>query len=309
MKWFRHSARGFLATLVSISLIAVTTPIPRTANAQIADVPADVFLNQIQADFKRINRLVEKGTRVVDSNRFDTFTIEWRDGIKHVSTGGFCSAGLDELCAPVPIAAGSPSTLVWDIRGKNGEIMNQIWLGIFADAVYVVEEEQLVDVVNVGEITRQQPDSAVYMVIGITNTGGSTKWVMWGLQSYDDTDASTPILDWDWLYLKTGNGKIQDNKLLVVADATAIEYGLIAALITVVIIEGLTALGTSLGKKFDSVAKKMDATTPSPDDTDGDGVIDTEDNCPNVPNSDQLDKDADGIGDACDPTSDLVPNP
>ncbi|MEO8574233.1 MAG: PxKF domain-containing protein [Pyrinomonadaceae bacterium] len=35
-------------------------------------------------------------------------------------------------------------------------------------------------------------------------------------------------------------------------------------------------------------------------DTDGDGVVDTADNCPATPNPDQADTDGDGIGDACD---------
>jgi hypothetical protein len=35
-------------------------------------------------------------------------------------------------------------------------------------------------------------------------------------------------------------------------------------------------------------------------DTDGDGVADSSDNCPNTANADQLDSDGDGIGDACD---------
>ena len=44
--------------------------------------------------------------------------------------------------------------------------------------------------------------------------------------------------------------------------ATAIEYGLIAALVAVVIITGLTALGTSLNTKFDPVASTVQAAEP-----------------------------------------------
>lgn len=39
-------------------------------------------------------------------------------------------------------------------------------------------------------------------------------------------------------------------------------------------------------------------------DTDGDGIDDSTDNCPNIANSNQLDNDNDGIGNACDPTPD-----
>ena len=39
-------------------------------------------------------------------------------------------------------------------------------------------------------------------------------------------------------------------------------------------------------------------------DTDNDGAIDTNDNCPNIANPDQADSDGDGIGDACEPDAD-----
>ena len=41
--------------------------------------------------------------------------------------------------------------------------------------------------------------------------------------------------------------------------ATAIEYGLIAALIAVVTIAGLTTLGTTLNSKYNTIATKVSA--------------------------------------------------
>ncbi len=43
------------------------------------------------------------------------------------------------------------------------------------------------------------------------------------------------------------------------SGATAIEYGLIAALVAVVIITGLTSLGTNLNSKFTSIAANVSA--------------------------------------------------
>ncbi|MBO6553550.1 MAG: Flp family type IVb pilin [Roseitalea sp.] len=41
------------------------------------------------------------------------------------------------------------------------------------------------------------------------------------------------------------------------SGATAIEYGLIAALIAVAIITGATALGTELNAKFDEISSEL----------------------------------------------------
>lgn len=45
------------------------------------------------------------------------------------------------------------------------------------------------------------------------------------------------------------------------SGATAIEYGLIAALIAVAMIAGATAVGDQLNKKFDEVAGVIDETS------------------------------------------------
>ena len=44
--------------------------------------------------------------------------------------------------------------------------------------------------------------------------------------------------------------------------ATAIEYGLIAALIGVVIISAVTALGTTIESQFNNIEKAIKAPTP-----------------------------------------------
>ncbi|WP_240232071.1 Flp family type IVb pilin [Devosia lacusdianchii] len=46
------------------------------------------------------------------------------------------------------------------------------------------------------------------------------------------------------------------------SGATAIEYGLIAALISVGIILAATALGTNLGNLFNGIANQLDVTVP-----------------------------------------------
>ncbi len=48
------------------------------------------------------------------------------------------------------------------------------------------------------------------------------------------------------------------------SGATAIEYGLIAALIAVAIIGGASAVGTSTGDTFDAVSNELDNNQPTP---------------------------------------------
>jgi pilus assembly protein Flp/PilA len=54
--------------------------------------------------------------------------------------------------------------------------------------------------------------------------------------------------------------KLISNVLGDRAGATAIEYGLIAALIAVAIIAGVTAVGTQLSTKFTGIATTLSAT-------------------------------------------------
>ena len=51
--------------------------------------------------------------------------------------------------------------------------------------------------------------------------------------------------------------------------------------------------------------KVQNGTNPNSSDTDQDGVLDPEDNCPHYSNPDQSDSDSDGIGDVCDCDSGL----
>ena len=60
-----------------------------------------------------------------------------------------------------------------------------------------------------------------------------------------------------------------------------------------------------LGPDASPADAAIDAAPPdAPPDRDGDNVIDPEDNCPEIDNEDQADCDGDGVGDACDDTSD-----
>ncbi len=74
---------------------------------------------------------------------------------------------------------------------------------------------------------------------------------------------------------------------------------------------GGTCPACSVGKSCDSNSDCIStaecrggACTLRQVDSDGDGIFDDDDNCPEIPNDDQADVDEDGIGDGCDPDSD-----
>jgi len=67
-----------------------------------------------------------------------------------------------------------------------------------------------------------------------------------------------------WVLIKTEEAKAMIRKFLKdESGATAIEYGLIAALVAVACIVALEAMGTSLSGMFDGVKGKLDAKKPT----------------------------------------------
>ena len=67
---------------------------------------------------------------------------------------------------------------------------------------------------------------------------------------------------------------------------------------------------SSIGQATATQASGENTAIPSSAvDTDGDGVPDSEDNCPTVYNPSQQDSDGDGVGDACDTTHTATPSP
>jgi hypothetical protein len=65
--------------------------------------------------------------------------------------------------------------------------------------------------------------------------------------------------------------------------------------------DGLVGLSDGSGTPLDFVESDLSAYSPCDcTDTDGDGVCDVDDNCPQLPNPDQTDSDGDGVGDLCD---------
>ena len=69
---------------------------------------------------------------------------------------------------------------------------------------------------------------------------------------------------------------------------------------------GFLDLGVQVDAEPDAQSPdiSVDSSTTMVGDDDDDGIKNDQDNCPNVPNTDQSDRDGDRLGDACDPTPD-----
>ncbi len=84
---------------------------------------------------------------------------------------------------------------------------------------------------------------------------------------------------------------------LILVDCNAFYYGGYAARLALSVPAG-TTIYFQVGGYYGSTGNLQFNLAEA--DTDGDGIVDSQDNCPYVYNPDQADRDGDGIGDACD---------
>jgi thermitase len=95
-------------------------------------------------------------------------------------------------------------------------------------------------------------------------------------------------------------------------DAAALRTPLLGSVDPLPQLRGRSVTGGRLNAAAAVAAAVAAATVPvAPPDSDGDGVPDASDNCPDVANAGQADTDQDGKGDACDPTPNgpVTPDP
>ena len=73
-------------------------------------------------------------------------------------------------------------------------------------------------------------------------------------------------------------------------------------LVAIVVLAALVLPGPAVVVQASAVGAQVRGEPTATPDADGDGLVDTADNCPGMANADQIDADGDGLGDVCDET-------
>ena len=115
------------------------------------------------------------------------------------------------------------------------------------------------------------------------------------------TDGS-PLTDLNGFYVKWGTSPGVHTAISQLIPANTLVHTVTGLNSNTTYYFAVTAVDTS-GNESNYV-NELQVTTSGPIDSDGDGVDDSIDNCPNVSNPSQADNDGDGQGDACDPDDD-----
>ena len=140
---------------------------------------------------------------------------------------------------------------------------------------------------------------------GTNSTPGDEHWT---IRRWASEEAGPVVISWHMRKTNTGGGSGVTGILFingVEVDTASIEgidgVGVTRLHVAEIAIGDLIDLALTPrgadGRDGSAFWLKIDDEVP---DRDGDGVLDTEDNCPDEPNGNQADPDADGIGDACD---------
>ena len=138
-------------------------------------------------------------------------------------------------------------------------------------------------------LTAPHPDTPALNFV-LANFSANTTSGVYPL-SIDFSDNSFGTIEsWSWDF-GDGTGSSQQNATHTYTNAGTYNVSLT--------IRGPHGSDTKTRTNYITVYEPPEPPTP-PKDTDGDGVIDTEDNCINEWNPDQADSDMDKIGDACD---------
>jgi len=165
----------------------------RSARAQIAqNVPAEAFVPQLNATFDRLKQLESVGSRTLllpgpdactAEARCVPITVQWRDGVDHVSI-----APQDSPCSVDPAAPPDEqcqfTSFVFDLANRHGVVTEQVWIGLFNDMEPVLDENGFVVGVNedtAGLITGT-PGGA-YLMVGVISPDDVAHWAMFGLTS------------------------------------------------------------------------------------------------------------------------------